>query len=41
MTTLQIVKGNVVRVDSAMGNPPEIRLDDVDIYLIPPLELDQ
>ena len=41
ITTLQIVEGNIVRVDSHMGNPPEIRLDDVDIYLIPPLELDQ
>jgi hypothetical protein len=41
ITTLQIVEGNIVRVDSLMGNPPEIRLDDVDIYLIPPLELGQ
>ena len=41
ITTLQIVEGNIVRVDSHLGNPPEIRLDDVDVYLIPPLELDQ
>jgi hypothetical protein len=41
ITTLQIVEGNIVRVDSHMGNPPEIRLDDVDMYLVPPLELDQ
>jgi hypothetical protein len=41
ITTLQIVEGNIVRVDSHMGNPPEIRLDDVDMYLIPPLGLDQ
>ena len=41
ITTLQIAEGNIVRVDFHLGNPPEIRLDDVDIYLIPPLELDQ
>jgi hypothetical protein len=41
ITTLQIVEGRIVRVDSALGNPPGIRPDDVDTYLIPPMELDQ
>jgi hypothetical protein len=41
ITILQIIEGQIVRVDSALGNPPKIRLDDVDIYLIPPMELDQ
>ena len=41
ITTLQIVEGQIVRVDSDLGNPPAIRLEDVDKFLIPPLELDQ
>ncbi len=41
ITTLQIVEGQIVRVDSNLGNPPAIRLEDVDKFLIPPLELDQ
>ena len=36
ITTLQIVEGQIVRVDSAFGNPPMIRPDDVDMYLIAP-----
>jgi hypothetical protein len=39
--TLQIVEGHIVRVDTALGNPPMIRADDVDTYLIQPMELDQ
>ena len=41
ITTLQIVEGRIVRVDSDLGNPPRIRRDDVDTYLIPPRGLDQ
>lgn len=41
ITTLQIVEGQIVRVDSTLGNPPMIRPDDVDMYLIAPRELDQ
>ena len=41
ITTLQIVEGRVVRVDSALGNPPGIRTDEVDTYLIPPMVLNQ
>jgi hypothetical protein len=40
ITTLQIVDGHIVRVDSDLGNPPKIRQDDVDKYLIPPMEMD-
>lgn len=38
ITTLQIVEGQIVRVDSAMGNPPMIRPDDVGTFLIAPRE---
>ncbi len=41
ITTFQIVEGHIVRVDSDLGNPPKIRRDDVDKYLIPPMESDQ
>jgi hypothetical protein len=41
ITTLHIVEGQIVRVDYTMGNPPMIRPDDVDMYLIAPRELDQ
>jgi hypothetical protein len=40
ITTLQIVEGEIVRVDSDMGNPPMIREDDVETYLISPVKLD-
>jgi hypothetical protein len=40
ITTLQIVEGQIVRVDSTLGNPPTIRPDDVGMYLIAPRELD-
>jgi hypothetical protein len=41
ITTLQIIEGHIVRVDSALGSPPMIKPNDVDTYLIPPMELDQ
>jgi hypothetical protein len=41
ITTLQIIEGQIVRVDSSLGNPPMIRPNDVDMYLIAPRELDQ
>ena len=41
ITTLQIVEGQIVRVDYTMGAPPVIRLDEVDMYLIGPGELDK
>lgn len=41
ITTLQIGEGQIVRVDSNLGNPPTIRLEDVDTFLINPLVLDQ
>ncbi|NIM95075.1 MAG: hypothetical protein GTO18_15355 [Anaerolineales bacterium] len=41
ISTLHIVEGQIVRVDYTMGNPPTIRPDDVDMYLIAPRELDQ
>ena len=41
ITTLQIVEGQIVRVDSTMGAPPMIRPDDVDRYIIAPRVLDQ
>lgn len=41
ITILHIVEGQIVRADYTMGNPPMIRPDDVDMYLIAPRELDQ
>lgn len=40
-TTMKIVAGHIVRVDTNMGNPRKIQPDDVDKYLIAPIELDQ
>ena len=41
IVTLRIVKGRTVRVDTTLGNPPEIRQDEVDSYLLPPRDFDQ
>lgn len=41
ITTPQIVEGQIVRVDSALGNPTMIRPVDVGMYLNAPRELDQ
>ncbi len=36
ITILNIVDGHIVRVDSVLGNPPQIRKEDVQEYIIPP-----
>ena len=41
ITTLQISDGRIVRVDSTLGNPPVIRQNDVDTYLVLPMDLGQ
>jgi len=41
ISTLHIVEGQIVRAVYTLGNPPVIRPDDVDMYLIAPRELDQ
>lgn len=38
MVTLRTVEGRIVRVDTALGNPAEIRQGDVESYLLPPKE---
>lgn len=39
ITTLQIIEGQIVRVDTNLGNPPAIPLEDVEKFLIPPWEI--
>jgi hypothetical protein len=41
LVTLRIVEGRIVRVDTALGNPPDIRQDDVESYLLPPKDFGQ
>jgi hypothetical protein len=38
ISTLHIVDGQIVRADYTVGNPPVIRPDDVNTYLIAPGE---
>lgn len=41
ITILNIVDGHIVRVDSVLGNPPLMRKEDVQEYIIPPIILEE